>query len=358
MNPQFWRGKKVFLTGHTGFKGSWLSLWLARLGVAVTGYSLAPTEDRPSLFELARIKSTMHASIFGDIRDAVQLKKHLKLAQPEIVLHLAAQALVRESYHTPAETFATNVMGTVNLLEAVRETPSVQVCLNVTTDKCYQNQEWIWGYRENDRLGGADPYSASKACSELVSASYRQSFFVTPNTARIATARAGNVIGGGDYSTDRLVPDAIRAATSGTILSIRNPNAIRPWQHVLDPIHGYLELASQLFEHRPGTEDAWNFGPSLTEQLPVSGLLDVLQSHLGRSFAWEASKDNHPHETHQLRIDATKARQQLGWSPKLDINRAIEWTASWYKIWMAEKTDMKAFTEQQIEEYESLSPIR
>ncbi len=355
MNPQFWRGKKVFLTGHTGFKGSWLSLWLHRLGAQVFGVSLAPSSDQPSLFKLCDVQDSLQESQFLDIRDGASLQSALQQAQPDIVLHLAAQALVRESYRSPVTTFETNVLGTVNVLEAVRRAPAIKVCINVTTDKCYENQEWIWGYREVDRLGGADPYSASKACSELVTSAYRSSFFSTSNCAAIATARAGNVIGGGDWSTDRLIPDIVRAATRGETLTIRSPTAVRPWQHVLDPLHGYLMLAEKLATHAAGMDSAWNFGPALTAQKSVEAILETFKQQFSPDLMWKIDTTDQPHETQTLRIDSTKARSLLAWQPRLAVDDSLQWTASWYKRWSETPKLMRDFTLSQIEKFESLS---
>jgi CDP-glucose 4,6-dehydratase len=355
MNPQFWRRKKVFLTGHTGFKGSWLSLWLHRLGAQVFGVSLAPSVDQPSLFELCNVQESLQESQFLDIRDGKNLQSVVQRLQPDIVFHLAAQALVRESYRSPVATFETNVLGTVNVLEAVRVTPSVKVCVNVTTDKCYENKEWLWGYREVDRLGGADPYSASKACSELVTSAYRSSFFSALNSAAIATARAGNVIGGGDWSADRLIPDIVRAATNGETLTVRSPTAVRPWQHVLDPLHGYLILAEKLATHRAAMDSAWNFGPALTAQKSVEGILETFKQQFSPGLMWRIDTTDQPHETHTLRIDSTKSRSLLAWQPRLAVDDSLKWTASWYKQWSENPKVMRNFTLNQIEQFERLS---
>ena len=331
LNPTFWQAKRVFLTGHTGFKGSWLSLWLQNLGAVLTGYALPPPTT-PSLFDIARVSDGM-CSIEGDIRDLDLFKAALTSAQPEIVIHMAAQPLVRQSYLSPVETFFTNVMGTVHLFEAVRAAPSVRAVLNITTDKCYENKEWIWGYRESDPIGGSDPYSASKACAEIVSNAYRNAFFsLDEGKVAMATARAGNVIGGGDWAKDRLTSDLIAAFTRGKPASIRNPNAIRPWQHVLDPLYGYLMLAERLYTDGAEYSGAWNFGPSYDAK-PVSFLVERLSHFWGSDAHWSIQEGNHPHESSYLMLDSSKARYKLGWESRVDLDEAIKLTVDWFKAY-------------------------
>ncbi len=351
MDPDFWRGKRVFLTGHTGFKGSWLSLWLSRHGAVVTGYALEPPTD-PNLFELAGVVDDLH-SLEADVRDAKRLASALEAADPEIVFHLAAQPLVRESYAEPIETFETNVMGTVNLLQAVRTSDRVKAVVVVTSDKCYDNREWHWGYREDEPMGGADPYSASKGCTELVTASFRQSFFSAPGTARIATGRAGNVIGGGDFARDRLITDIMAAIRMGEPVLIRNPEAIRPWQHVLEPLHGYLMLAEALAQSGEAFACGWNFGPTDEDVRPVSWICDELAERWGQGASWVTDGGNHPHEATYLKLDSSRARNLLGWRPKLRLHEALDWIVSWNKT-MDDQGDIRARTLQEIETYESL----
>ena len=333
MTSEFWRGRRVFLTGHTGFKGSWLSLWLQHMGAQVTGYALAPN-DRPSLFAQAEIGDNLN-SIFADVRDLGALQNAMQESQPEVVIHMAAQALVRESYAKPVDTYATNIMGTVHLLESVRNTPGVRAVVNVTTDKCYENHEWIWGYRENEAMGGHDPYSSSKGCSELVTAAYRNSFFSAENYAShgvaIASARAGNVIGGGDYARDRLIPDIVTAFAQGKRISIRQPCAIRPWQHVLEPLRGYLSLAEKLYLEGPTYASAWNFGPRQDDAQTVQWMVERLAKLWGHSAQWHLDTDAHPHEANSLRLDITKAQQLLHWQPALTLSTALSWVIQWYQ---------------------------
>ena len=353
MNAVFWHGKRVLLTGHTGFKGSWLSLWLQSMGAKVVGYALTPPTN-PSLFEVANVSSGM-TSIIGDIRDLATLQKVFAEHKPEIVIHMAAQPLVRYSYLEPVETYSTNVMGTVNLLEAIRQTKSVKAVVNVTTDKCYENREWAWGYRENEAMGGFDPYSSSKGCAELVTAAYRNSYFhpekYHEHGVAIATGRAGNVIGGGDWAEDRLIPDTMRAIVSGQPLNIRNPHSIRPWQHVLEPLSGYLLLAQRLYEEGPAFAEAWNFGPNDDEAKPVDWILDKLTKTWGQGVSWKLDKGKHPHEAHYLKLDCSKAKSRLQWQPKLSLAAAIEKICVWHKAHAA-GADMQAMCLRQINEYE------
>jgi CDP-glucose 4,6-dehydratase len=349
MTPGFWRDRRVFLTGHTGFKGGWLALWLARNGARTTGYALPPPTT-PSLYELAGIGACL-ASRIGDINDAAGLRRAMEDAQPEIVLHLAAQPLVRDSYAQPAATFATNVMGTVNVLEAVRAVPSVRSVVVVTTDKCYQNREWIWGYRETDPLGGHDPYSASKAAAELVAASYRASFF--SEGPALVSARAGNVIGGGDFARDRLLPDFIRAIEARRELEIRHPHATRPWQFVLEPLLGYLELAERAYSGEAGIADAWNFGPDENGTRTVGEVVESFAAacapHRPASIRFGASAPQ-VHEATLLKLDTSKARANLAWRPSLDLDDALGMTAAWYRAYL-DGGDLRAVSEQQLEQY-------
>lgn len=350
MNLVFWQGKRVFLTGHTGFKGSWLSLWLQQLGAELTGFALAPPTN-PSLFDLASVSDGM-LSIEGDIRDLETFKLALVDAKPEIVIHMAAQPLVRDSYQNPVDTFASNVIGTVHMFEAIRATPSVRAVVNITTDKCYENKEWIWGYREDEPMGGLDPYSASKACAELVSSAYRTSFFqVDRHKVAMATARAGNVIGGGDWAKDRLMTDLITALTTGKPLLIRNPNAIRPWQHVLEPLRGYLMLAEKLFTHGAEYAEAWNFGPNDEDAKPVSWLTERLTELWGGNVQWQMQSGDHPHEANYLKLDISKAKTRLGWSPSMNLEQALQLTAEWAQQ-LAAGADGRSITLQQIQVYQ------
>lgn len=358
MSRSFYSGRRVFLTGHTGFKGAWLCLWLHHLGAKVIGYSLAPPTE-PSLYRLAAVEE-LAASVSGDIRDLDLLTRSMREAAPEIVIHLAAQAIVRDSYDDPIATFTTNITGTVNLLEAIRKTPGVKAVIVVTTDKCYENREWLWGYRENDQLGGSDPYSSSKASAEIVTAAYRRSFFnekaATHENARsvpsVATVRAGNVIGGGDWAKDRLIPDCIRALTAGQEILIRNPSAVRPWQHVLDPLAGYLMLAKRLVAEGLSYAEAWNFGPADEDARPVHWLVDRMKARIP-GFRWVQDRDYHPHEANYLKLDSAKARARLGWRPRWPLETALEKTLLWYEAWR-QGENMRDFTLAQIGEYEKL----
>ncbi|WP_298439787.1 CDP-glucose 4,6-dehydratase [Geobacter sp.] len=339
INGNFWRGRKVFLTGHTGFKGSWLCLWLSSLGARVTGYAQEPPTE-PSLYRQARVDELV-TSVIADVRDLERLKREMLRAAPEVIIHMAAQPLVRDSYKIPVETYGVNVMGTVHLLEAVRSCPGVRAVVNVTTDKVYENREWCWGYRENEPFGGYDPYSNSKACSELVTAAYRSSYFTShptpqaPDLPAVATARAGNVIGGGDWATDRLVPDVLRAILAGESVLIRNPRAIRPWQHVLEPLSGYLLLAQRLYEDGAAFASGWNFGPPETDAQPVQWLVERLCRHWGDGASWRLDAGLHPHEAHYLKLDCSKARTDLGWRPRWSLDEAIELIVEWTRAYQA-----------------------
>ncbi len=352
MNVEFWRGKKVFLTGHTGFKGSWLSLWLQQLGAEVTGYALMPPTN-PSLFEVANVAQGM-TSIIGDIRDAEALYKAMRDAAPDIVIHMAAQPLVRYSYVNPVETYSTNVMGTVHLLEAVRQAPSVRAVVNVTSDKCYDNKEWVWGYRENEAMGGFDPYSNSKGCAELVTSAYRNSFFNPEKYAEhrvaLASGRAGNVIGGGDWADDRLIPDILRAISDNKPVVIRSPHAIRPWQHVLEPLSGYLLLAEKLYTQGVAYAEGWNFGPADEDAKPVQWIVEQLTQQWGEGASWQLDGGEHPHEAHYLKLDCSKAKMRLDWQPRWHLGHTLEMIVSWQQAWLA-KQDMRSFTLKQIEQY-------
>ena len=350
MNTVFWKDKNVLLTGHTGFKGSWLSLWLQSMGANVVGYALAPPSN-PSLFDVAQVAQGM-VSLHGDIRNLEQMQKAMAQHQPEIVIHMAAQSLVRYSYQNPVETYATNVMGTVNVLEAVRQTSSVKAVVVITSDKCYENREWIWGYRENEAMGGYDPYSNSKGCAELVTAAYRQSFFnMAGHKVAVASARAGNVIGGGDWAADRLIPDMVRAVSENRPVLIRNPNAIRPWQHVLEPLSGYLLLAQKLYEEGSGFAEGWNFGPSDDDAKPVQWIVERYTQLWGEGASWTLDQAEHPHEAHYLKLDCSKARMRLDWQPKWSLAQALENITLWHKAHLQEK-NMREFSLQQIAAYQ------
>lgn len=352
LNPSFWHGRRVLLTGHTGFKGGWLGLWLQMLGAEVQGYAL-PAPTSPSLWQAARLAERIPGTL-ADIRDSDCLANAVKQFQPEVVLHLAAQPLVRVSYASPADTYATNVMGTVHLLEAVRQCATVRAVVVVTSDKCYDNREWLWPYRENDALGGHDPYSSSKACVELVCASWRASFF--HGTAPwIATARAGNVIGGGDWAPERLVPDTLRAWERGEAVTLRYPNATRPWQHVLEPLHGYLLLAQALAQQHKDMATAWNFGPDAEGVANVAQVVAQLSRLWPGVAAWNTPAQAQPHEAALLALDSTKARQQLGWRPRWSLAQALARTVDWHSAWRA-GADMQAFTRAQITEFQEQAP--
>lgn len=350
IRPDFWAGRRVLLTGHTGFKGSWLSLWLAKLGANVSGYALqAPTE--PSMFDLANVASVLENSVVGDVRDLTALSGFVSETSPEIVIHMAAQSLVRESYLNPVDTYSTNVMGTVNLLEAVRTSSSVKAILVVTSDKCYENEELGQRYREDAAMGGHDPYSSSKGCAELVSAAYRRSFLEAAEIA-LATARAGNVIGGGDWADDRIVPDAIRAFITGTPLQVRNPTAVRPWQHVLEPLAGYLLLCQNLVTQPKSYSESWNFGPDQRDEQAVSVIVSEMAKDWGGEAEWQTSSKKSPHEAHFLTLDSSQANSVLGWNPAWRLDRALHETVLWYQAW-SRGENMHSFSMSQISSFQS-----
>lgn len=333
VDPSFWSGKRVFLTGHTGFKGSWLSLWLQAMGAELKGFGLAPATE-PDLFGVARVANGMVSEI-GDIRDLETLRASMSAFDPEILIHMAAQPLVRLSYQDPVGTYATNVMGTVHVLEAARTLPSLRAIVCVTTDKCYENKEWVWGYRENEPMGGHDPYSNSKGCAELVSSAYRNSFFNRADGPAIATARAGNVIGGGDWAADRIIPDILRAFGDGVPVPIRNPLATRPWQHVLEPLSGYLVLAEALWQGGQDYAEGWNFGPRDEDAQPVEWIVDEMIERWGGDAAWVRDEGFHPHEARYLKLDISKARERLQWEPRWPLQKTLGKIVDWQKAWLA-----------------------
>ena len=354
MDSSFWKNKKVLLTGHTGFKGSWLSLWLQKLGVDLIGFSKSvPT--KPSLFELADIGKNM-TSIMGDITSIENITNVVKQHNPEIIVHMAAQSLVHKSYDQPLETFSTNIMGTVNLLEAIRNTSKKCVIINVTSDKCYENQELSRGYKENDPMGGYDPYSSSKGCAELITSSFRNSFFKDSNNKdydiSLASVRAGNVIGGGDWADNRIVPDIMRGILDKKIIKIRNPTSVRPWQYVLEPLRGYLELAEKLYNYKSEYTESWNFGPEIDDAKPVSWLVNEIVEMWGENIEVDFDNDDldHKHETNFLRLDCSKAKSKLKWNPKIKLEEGLKLTVNWYKQYEQTK-ELREFTENQIEEY-------
>jgi len=352
MDASFWKGRRVLLTGHTGFKGAWLTLWLEKLGALVSGYALPPV-GAPSMFGL--VHAGRGQAEVQDVRDLAGLRAAVAQARPEVIFHLAAQALVRKSYQEPVETYATNVMGTVNLLEAARGARSLRAIVVVTSDKCYDNREWPWGYREIDPMGGYDPYSNSKGCAELVASAWRNSYFNVAHHAEhrvaLATARAGNVIGGGDWSEDRLVPDLLRAFAAGKPAAVRNRNAVRPWQHVLEPLHGYMMLAEKLATEGPRWAEAWNFGPHDNDARPVSWIADALAREWGGAAAWADDGGQHPHEAAWLKLDCSKARQQLGWLPRWRLSHALRAIVEWHQAHLRGE-DMRQVSLRQIEAYE------
>jgi len=356
MNPAFWHGKKVLLTGHTGFKGSWLSLWLQELGAAVTGYSIdIPTN--PSLFEAANVGDGM-SSVSGDIRSPESLQSCFEETQPDIVIHMAAQSLVRRSYTEPVDTYATNVMGTVNLLEATRRAGNVRAVVVVTSDKCYDNQERDQGYQEDEPMGGYDPYSSSKGCAELVTSAYRKSFFNAADFDRhgtaIASARAGNVIGGGDWAEDRLIPDVFAALQRDATPTVRNPHAVRPWQFVMDPLNGYLTLAERLWSDGPAFADAWNFGPDESDTKDVGFIVEKLAQAWGKTTDWQQDDADHPHEATCLKLDSSKARSALSWSPQLDLATTLDWIVDWYQDYL-DDSNVRNITLSQIQCFQNMA---
>ena len=355
VDPSFWNGKRVFLAGHTGFKGGWLSLWLTSMGAKVTGYALAPN-TRPNFFQVANVESNLEKSHIADIRDLEKLQKAMAEAKPEIVIHMAAQPLVRYSYVNPVETYATNVMGTVHVLESIRSLDSVRAAVVVTTDKCYENKEWAWGYRENEPMGGHDPYSNSKGCAELVTSAYRQSYFAPEkydqHKVAIASARAGNVIGGGDWSDDRLIPDAIKAFEAKEALVIRNPLATRPWQHVLEPLSGYLVLAQALYQEGAKFDGGWNFGPRDEDARPVQEVISLLIKNWGSAASWTQDQSEQPHEAHSLKLDCSKARQYLNWIPRWNLEQAIENITQWQQAHQ-QQSNMREISLKQITTYQN-----
>lgn len=353
INPEFWHGKKVFITGHTGFKGAWLSLWLCEMGAEVVGFALNPPTT-PSLFEELSLSNKM-VSVIGDIRDYDKLLSVFNSYRPEIVIHMAAQPLVRESYLNPLETYSTNVMGTAHLLEAVRVTGCTRAVVNVTTDKCYENKEWVWGYREDEPLGGFDPYSNSKACSELVTASYRNSFFnpdsFDKHRVAIATARAGNVIGGGDWAKERLIPDCIRSLSNGEPIVVRNPHAIRPWQHVLEPLGGYLMLAERLYADGIKYAQAWNFGPADEDAKEVQWIVEKLCHYWKNTGSYQLDQAIHPHEARYLKLDCSKSKQILGWRPRWSLKRSLKSIVEWNEKFINGEDTLEKICLDQIRSY-------
>lgn len=352
ISPHFWQNKKVFVTGHTGFKGGWLSLWLQKMGAQVKGYALAPTSN-PSLYETAGVETGMCSEI-GDIRDSERLYQSILNFQPEIVFHMAAQPLVRLSYKMPIETYSTNVMGTVHLLDGVRRVGGVRAVVNVTSDKCYENKEWHWGYREDDTKGGFDPYSNSKGCAELVADAYRNSYFNKSNYldhgCALASVRAGNVIGGGDWALDRLIPDMLSAFEARRPVQIRNPNAIRPWQHVLEPLSGYLLTAEKLYSQGIDYSEGWNFGPEEADAKPVEWIVENLVRYWGEGAAWQLDGAKHPHEASYLKLDCSKAKARLGWHPRWNLSTTLEKIIAWHKTWL-DGNNMREYTLKEIDQY-------
>jgi CDP-glucose 4,6-dehydratase len=331
VDTNFWKGKKVFVTGHTGFKGSWLCLWLQNMGALVKGYSLNINTE-PSLFLAANIAEEMVSEI-GDIRNLEQLTESMVSFSPDILIHMAAQPLVRLSYQEPVDTYTTNVIGTVNVLEAARKCQNLKAIVSVTTDKCYENKEWDWGYRENESMGGSDPYSSSKGCAELVTSAYRRSFFSSEGTASLASARAGNVIGGGDWAEDRLIPDTLKAFENSLPVVIRNPLSTRPWQHVLEPLSGYLVLAQELFLNGDEFAEGWNFGPKDEDCKSVSWILDKMVTFWGSNASWSLDKNNNPHEAVFLKLDCSKASNRLKWKPRWDLELTLKSIVDWHQIY-------------------------
>ena len=331
VDTNFWKGKKVFVTGHTGFKGSWLCLWLQKMGALVKGYSLN-VNTKPALFIQANVGDDMQSEI-GDIRNLEQLTESMVGFGPDILIHMAAQPLVRLSYQEPVDTYTTNVIGTVNVLEAARKCSNLKAIVSVTTDKCYENKEWEWGYRENEPMGGHDPYASSKGCAELVTSAYRRSFFSSEDTASLASARAGNVIGGGDWAEDRLIPDILSAFEKSEPVVIRNPLSTRPWQHVLEPLSGYLVLAQELFLNGDNFAEGWNFGPKDEDCKPVSWILDKMVTYWGNNASWNLDKNNNPHEAGFLKLDCSKASNRLKWNPKWNLELTLKSIVDWHQLY-------------------------
>ena len=356
LNRSFWKGRQVLLTGHTGFKGSWLSLWLEALGAKVTGYALDPP-TQPNLFEQAGVRSSIR-SVCADIRDFPRLKVVVAECRPDVIIHMAAQSVVRRGYEDPIETYSSNVMGTVHIFEALRQLKQPCAVVNVTSDKCYRNREWVWGYRENEPMGGRDPYSNSKGCAELVTTAYQESFFPPASIERhgvaVASARAGNAIGGGDWTGDQLIPDLMRAFLAGQPCLIRNPSAIRPWQFVLEPLRGYLMLAERLTEDACTFASPWNFGPAEADAKPVSWIADELTRLWGNRASWSHDAAMHPREANFLKLDTSKARACLGWHPLLPLSLALDWIVEWWRAFQS-GGDVRRLTTAQIERYEALS---
>lgn len=350
---EFFKGKKVFLTGHTGFKGAWLSLWLSMMGARVAGYALKPEEE--SLYNILNLENSLEKSIFSDIRNAESIEKAVIDFDPDILIHMAAQPLVRESYSDPRLTYETNVIGTLNVFEAARKSKSLRAMVNITTDKCYENREIDYAYIESDKLGGYDPYSSSKACAEILTDSYRKSFFGKSQT-HLAAARAGNVIGGGDFSVDRIIPDIFRAISNGKPVEIRSPNAIRPWQHVLEPLHGYLLLAKNLYENGEKSAKAYNFGPENESEINVENLVKNFITNIGFGDL-KINQDSSLHEAGILKLNSALAKSELDWKPKLNFDQTIKWTADWYKEYSQNKSAIKNFTIDQVDQFMALSYI-
>ena len=350
INNKFWENLPVLVTGHTGFKGGWLSFWLCQLGAKVHGYSLKPPTT-PNFFTESNLEKCLSSSTIGDILDLENLENTLAQTSPVIVFHLAAQPLVRESYNFPIDTFRTNILGTANLLQCSRKFSSIRSIVNITTDKCYENMEWDWPYRENDKLGGYDPYSASKACAEIITSAYRSSFLCESNI-QVATVRAGNVIGGGDWAMDRLIPDFFRATDADEVLNIRFPNAVRPWQHVLEPLSGYLILAEKLFMEGEPFAESWNFGPNEEDTKTVGWIVERLSSQIEGS-KWTFDNTTQPHEAGLLKLDSSKAKNKLGWRPRWNLDNALNKTADWYRAWKNNE-DMSCITNSQISDYQNV----
>lgn len=353
VNPKFWKGKRVFLTGHTGFKGGWAALWLQHMGAVVKGFSLPPPTS-PSLFEQAHVATCMESEL-GDIRDLAAITNSMVSFNPDILIHMAAQPLVRLSYREPVETYSTNVMGTVHVLEAARKCSNLKAIVNITTDKCYENREWEWGYRENEPMGGHDPYSNSKGCAELVTSAYRKSFFSKPGSPALASVRAGNVIGGGDWAEDRLIPDILRAFEKQQAVVIRNPSATRPWQHVLEPLSGYFVLAENLYTgDHPDFADGWNFGPKDEDVQPVGWICDHMVKLWGHNASWQLDGQANPHEANYLKLDISKAKRHLQWEPQWNLGTALDKIVHWHKAWLV-GDNARELCIQHINEYTHIS---